>query len=121
MLHRTVIFSTLYLIRAYHQIRVAEEDIPKTAIITLWDSMNFRNTAQTFQRFIDKVPHRLNFAYAYFHDVPIASTTAEEHENWYINIFVIVQWSFCVFKWTQHFCHFIKQQRMLLLQPNLLS
>jgi len=35
-LHEAIVFSTLDLIRAYQQISVKEEDIQKTAIITLF-------------------------------------------------------------------------------------
>jgi len=42
-------------------------------------SFGLRNTAQTFQRFIDSVLEGLNFCYAYIDDILIASSSPEEH------------------------------------------
>lgn len=72
--------------RAFNQMSMAEEDIPKTAVITAFGLFEFiymgfglRNAAQTFQGFIDKVLQGLDFCYAYSDDILVASTNEEEH------------------------------------------
>lgn len=81
-------FSTLDLNRAYQQLRVAEQDVEKTAIITPFGLYEFprmppglRNAGQTFQRFIHQVLRDLDFVFPFIDDLLIASANEEEHRH----------------------------------------
>lgn len=82
------IFSTIDLIKAYNQLRVNPDDVPKTALTTPFGMFEFefmtfglRNAAQTFQRFIDEVLLGLDFTYGYIDDILVFSSSIEDHKK----------------------------------------
>ncbi|GFS76310.1 hypothetical protein TNCV_4668341 [Trichonephila clavipes] len=93
-LHGKRIFSKIDIFKAFHQIPIAECDIPKTAVTTLWGLYEYThlcfglvNAPQIFMRFMHEVLRGLPFCFVYLDDILCYSENAEEHRSHLRTIF----------------------------------
>ena len=89
-LGNSVVFSSLDLASGYHQIRIQDESIEKTAFTTRYGQFEYvvmpfglTNAPATFQNIMNKIFHDMldNFVIIYLDDILVFSKSAKEHKE----------------------------------------
>ncbi len=80
------IFPKINLVKAYHQISIANADIPKRAIATpfgLWEfwfmAFGLRNAAQALQQLKDNILMGLDYVFSFLDDDGVFRKSREQH------------------------------------------
>ena len=80
------IFSKIDLMKGYHQIPVADDDVRKTAVITPFGLFVFprtpfglKNAGQDFQRLMDEILGEVPRIFVYIDDILVASESLDQH------------------------------------------
>ena len=97
-LHGAKVFSSLDLQSGYHQIRIAEEDVEKTAFRTheaLYEFMvlpfGLTNAPAAFQREMKAIFDHLPFVVVYLDDILVFSASHTEHEKYLREVLALLR------------------------------
>jgi len=111
------VFSSLDLAQGYHQIRISEEDVPKTAFRVPFGHYQFKvlsfgltNAPATFQGVMNKIFERYlgKFVLVYLDDILVFSKNQEEHLEHLRKVLDILRKNKLYAKLTK--CHFAKEE-----------
>ena len=97
-LHGKTVFSKIDLLKGYHQIPVADEDVGKTGVITPFGLFIFprtpfglKNAGQDFQRLMDEILGDIPRVFVYIDDILVASESLDQHYDDLKNVFQILE------------------------------
>lgn len=109
------LFTTLDIVSAYYNIPMNQQDIEKTAMITPFGLFEYkvmpfglRNSAQTYQRFMDRIFAGIENVFIYVDDILIASQNHDEHMSTLKKVFEILDRNGLTVNTKK--CSFLKEQ-----------